>query len=221
LVGSHHTMTRQNQVLSEASRLCDSKALRWFRVGVQRASWLAWTGLRDAERNNLEAYFMYLVRVFPEKTGVRASTLGTCPEHGHHSAVHWGFGWLKKQKVEEDSAHALSSSWVAACGHHTPASSAFECELAPAAIQECPGLQPWTEGASLVSLVLRLPTSWTEQLLASLARFSSLQMATVGQFSLWLCHTSNQFPLMTTHFLLVLFFWRSLTKTDSNYIWWE
>jgi hypothetical protein len=28
LVGSHHTMTRQNQVLSEASRLCDSKALR-------------------------------------------------------------------------------------------------------------------------------------------------------------------------------------------------
>jgi hypothetical protein len=43
------------------------------------------------------------------------------------------------------------------------------CRLVPVTLRELLGLQPWTGAKSLLSVVLRLPASWNEQVLVSLA----------------------------------------------------
>jgi hypothetical protein len=101
----------------------------------------------------------------------------TCPEYEQHHPIGWGLGWSKVwRRRRSGSTYRLHSSWVRApittvitCGHQTPASSAFQFRFTPVTTQGAsrPSVSDW--GSIIDPLVLKLPVSWTEKAMGSLA----------------------------------------------------
>jgi hypothetical protein len=150
------------------------------------------------------------VRVFPERR--LAQNCGCIIQ-----CTGGGSGWDKRGRRESQHVQAplfLSECIYCSCHHPWTLDASF-FNLSMQA--HTSGLQPWTGTASWVSLVLRLPASWTEQLQGSLP----LQHV--------VCHCWTTQPIMKAnpinplyiyyiYFLLVLFLYRILIQYVTHKI---